>query len=641
MEAGSTVDRMALKNTQPRRVPARNWYALLNWCNIPSGPPGAALRNPRAIREGIMRRRYFVAGLVVLIITFVRPVLFSQADQPSQARRLTGLWRAKLHFGPEVKGALTIDKGSGSWTAEIAGLVVPVRLDGERISFELADGRGSFRGWLRRGRITGHWIQPRTVSNGTVYASPVTLEKMAAGRWRGTIDPLEDEMTFYLPIKLNADGTLGAFLRNPERNVGRFIGAGRLAFDGRVVRLLGRSSDSAPEAERAQGAYDAENDILSLYVPSCGGTFDFHRASASDEAGFYPRGKTPVAYAYRTPPAEDDAWPVAALEDVDISPAAIGRFIQMLMDMPIDSVHASDIHGVLIARRGKLVLEEYFHGFNRDERHDTRSAAKSLTSVLTGAAMLRGFPVGLETPAYETLLGTPRPGLDPRKKAIKVEHLLTMSSGLDCDDSDPSSAGNENTMQEQTSQPDWYRYTLDVKMVRAPGEKAVYGSANPNLLGGVLAKKTGRWLPDLFHDLVARPLGIRRYAMNLTPTGDAYMGGGIRLLPRDFMKFGQMILDDGRWKGRQVVSAEWAAKSISPLYEMRGIHYGFLWWVTDYPYKGRTVRAFFAGGNGGQMVMGIPELDLVIAFYGGNYSDPVMYVPQQVYVHKYILPAVN
>jgi len=314
----------------------------------------------------------------------------------------------------------------------------------------------------------------------------------------------------------------------------------------------------------------------------------------------------------------------------------------MLIDTPIDSVHAPDIHGVLIARHGKLVLEEYFHGFHRDRLHDTRSAAKSLTSVLTGAAILNGCPINLSTPVYKTMYGSTLPkDLDARKQTMTVEHLLTMSSGLDCDDSDAASAGNEDNMQEQTAQPDWYRYTLDLKMVRAPGEKAVYGSANPNLLGGVLARSTGRWLPDLFHDLVAEPMEMGRYAMNLTPTGDAYMGGGVRFLPRDFMKLGQMILDGGRWHGRQVVSAEWARRSTSPLYELQGRHYGYLWWVVEYPWKGRTVRAFFAAGNGGQIVMGIPELDLVIAFYGGNYSDPVFYVPQRVYVPQHILPAVN
>ncbi len=584
-----------------------------------------------------LRKR--IVRVSLAIAATVLPVAGARADQAPEAKDLVGLWRAKQHFGPEVKGLLTIERDGTGLRAEIAGRSAPVRLDHNRLSFELAGNEGSFRGRLTKHRIVGHWIQPPGVSLGR-YVTPVTLETRAPGRWRGVVEPTDDEFTFYLPIKRNEDGTLSAFLRNPERNIGRFMNVEHVAFDGRGVKLIGRRSKDAPETALAEGTYDADSGTFS--VPLRGGTFDFSRVS--DDAGFYPRGKTPVPYAYRPPPAEDDGWPVGNLEEVGLSRDAISRFIRMLIDMPIDSVHASDIHGVLIARRGRLVLEEYFHGFHRGLPHDTRSASKSVTSVLTGAAMLHGYPIGPSTAVYEAMYGAGAAAasdLDPRKRAITVENLLTMSSGLDCDDSNPDSPGNEDTMQEQTGQPDWYRYTLDQKMVRAPGEKAVYGSANPNLLGGVLARKTGRWLPDLFRDLVAEPLQIRRYAINLTPTGDSYMGGGTRFLHRDFMKFGQMIIDGGRWHGRQIVGRGWARKSISPLYELRGMRYGYLWWVIDYPYRSRTVRAFFAGGNGGQVVIGIPELDLVIAFYGGNYNDPVLFKPQREFVPQYILPAVQ
>jgi CubicO group peptidase (beta-lactamase class C family) len=287
---------------------------------------------------------------------------------------------------------------------------------------------------------------------------------------------------------------------------------------------------------------------------------------------------------------------------------------------------------VLVARHGKLVLEEYFHGTSPDEPHDTRSAAKSLTSVLAGAAKL---PVS--TPVYRAMGAATD---DPRKQAMTVEHLLTQSSGLDCDDSDDNSPGNEDVMQDQTAQPDWYRYTLDLKNIRQPGEKSVYCSCQPNLAGGILARKSGKWLPDLFRELIAQPLQIERYGMNLMPTGEAYMGGGVRFLPRDFMKLGQVLLDGGKWHGRQIVSPNWAKRSTSPLTMIGDSKYGYLWWLADYPYKGRTVRAFYAGGNGGQTVIGIPALDLVIAFYGGNYSDRVLFVPQRVFVPEDILPAV-
>jgi len=557
-------------------------------------------------------------GVLVIAALFAAPL---HADD------VVGLWAAKRYFGPDLKGNLTIERTGGGWRAEIAGRSAAVKVAKGEVTFEIPDG-GSFRGKMEGDRITGHWIQPRTASAGMTFASPSTLRKQADGRWRGVVVPLDDQMTYFLPIKRSADGTLTTFLRNPERNAGRFINIERVVVEGSTIKFLGGGSVVA------ETPYDGESFSISLR----GATMDFQRASASDEAIFYPRGKAPQQYSYRKPAAEDDGWPVASLEDVGISRADITRFVQILIDTPIDSLSTPDIHGVLIARHGKLVLEEYFHGFHRGELHDTRSAAKSITSVLIGAAALRGAPIAASTSVYKVM---DRTDDDARKRAMTVENLLTMSSGLDCDDSDPNSPGNEDTMQEQTAQPDWYRYTLDLKMIRSPGEKAVYCSCNPNLAGGVLAKATGRWQPDLFRELLANPMQIRRYALDLMPTGEAYMGGGARFLPRDFMKFGQVMLDGGRWRGRQVVSAAWAGKSTSSLYELGSLHYGYLWWVIEYPYKDRKVRVFFAGGNGGQIVMGIPDLDMVIAFYGGNYSHPATFTAQRVYVPQYILPAVE
>ena len=210
-------------------------------------------------------------------------------------------------------------------------------------------------------------------------------------------------------------------------------------------------------------------------------------------------------------------------------------------------------------------------------------------------------------------------------------------------------------MLEQREQPDYYQFTLALKMIREPGEKSVYCSVQPHLAGGVVQRAAKQTLPALFQNLLAEPLGIKRYYLNLTPTGDAYMGGGARFLPRDFMKLGQLHLNGGTWKGQKLLTPEWTRRATSPLVNIAATsynwqankmepglrQYGYQWWLEDYPYKGRTVRAFFAAGNGGQIVMGIPELDLVIAFYGGNYSDRGTFVPQWVYVPQYILPAIE
>jgi CubicO group peptidase (beta-lactamase class C family) len=102
------------------------------------------------------------------------------------------------------------------------------------------------------------------------------------------------------------------------------------------------------------------------------------------------------------------------------------------------------------------------------------------------------------------------------------------------------------------------------------------------------------------------------------------------------------MVNEGKWNGRQIISRDWTRQSGAALRTLwPGQQYGWLWNSVDYPYKGRTVRAFFAAGNGGQIFMGIPALDLVIAFTGGNYSDPALFIPQQVFVPELILPAVN
>jgi CubicO group peptidase (beta-lactamase class C family) len=224
---------------------------------------------------------------------------------------------------------------------------------------------------------------------------------------------------------------------------------------------------------------------------------------------------------------------------------------------------------------------------------------------------------------------------------MTVQDLLTMASGFDCDDRDSSSPGSEDAMQQQEEEPNWYRYTLALPMAREPGVEAVYCSAGSNLLGNVLSRATGETLPRLFHRLIAEPLEIDRYHLNLQPTGEPYMGGGIYWLPRDFMKLGQLYLGGGMWNGKRLLGAEFAARATEPLFEVRERHYGYLWWVIDYPYKGGSVKAFFAGGNGGQVVIAIPELDLLVTFFAGNYNDRVLYRMQDEFVPDYILPAVD
>lgn len=580
-----------------------------------------------------------VIALASLLMT--GPVVATATDS---AAELVGLWEAKGQFGPEVQGALTLTRTGAQWSAEIGGYESTFRDNNGLIEFQIEGDRGGFRGRLDSDgkRLEGHWIQPGTISTGLQVASPVVFEAVGKDRWRGQVIPLPDDFTFYLVARQRPDGTVGAFLRNPERNQGIFINVDRIERDDNQIKLIGVFFRRTEEKVLLEGTYYPDENRISIDIASRGGSYDFRRVDDDVASPFYARGKNPGPYVYHPPVQEDDGWSVGTLDEVGIALEPIRRLIETEIDPAATDIQDVYIHAMLIARHGKLVLEEYFHGYHRDKPHDTRSASKSLTATLVGAAIEAGEPIATSSPVYKTIYGEDLPDkIDPRKTRMTVEHLLTMSSGYDCDDRDTSTPGAEDRMQDQDENTDWYDYTLALPMVREPGETAVYCSINPNLIGNVLIQATGQSLPLLFQRLIAEPLQIERYYLNLQPTGEPYGGGGIRWLPRDFIKLGQLHLDGGTWNGKRILSEQWAERATSPLYELRERGYGYLWWIVELPYKDRTVRAFFAGGNGGQVVIGVPELDLVVTFFGGNYNSKTLFRAQQEFVPDFILPAVD
>jgi len=576
-------------------------------------------------------------ALVALVALVIATVALAQTPQ---APELEGLWVAHERYGPDVHGRLIIFKRDGALVADLAGHSVPVQQQARTLSFELPDGKGGFRGEQAGGEIRGQWIQGRTVQGGARYATPLVLRADGQERWTGVVTPREDRMTYFLPVKRGVDGRYATYLRNPERNQGLFLGASRIEQDGDTIRLLGTGRRQGPETVIAAGRRDPDTGRFTL--PLAGGSFDFARDTSSTSP-FYPRRNPPDRYQYSPPLQLDDGWPVSTLEAEGIDRATIEKFVQKLIDAPQDGIGASQVHSLLIARHGKLVLEEYFHGHDRDTPHDTRSASKSWTNVLIGAAMQAGIPIRLDTPVYETMLGSVPADLDPRKKAMTLEHLVSMTAGFDCDDSGER-PGDEDPMQEQTAEPDWYRYSLNVPMAWTSGEKIVYCSMKPNLAAGMLEKIAGEPLPEMFDRLVARPMRMGKYHLFLQPTGQPYGGGGHHFTTRDFMKLTQLFLNDGQWEGRQIVSREWAQQSgaaLRVLSPTSGQTYGYLWNSFSYPYRGRKLHAYFPGGNGGQVYIGIPDLDLLIAFTGGSYADAVLFKPQREFVPQDILPAVR
>lgn len=557
----------------------------------------------------------------------------------AQDTSLVGLWYAKRWFGPEVRGELIVQRTGDRWRASIGARTAEFSVARDSVSFDLP-AAAAFKGRMASNgsAIVGQWIEPQRR-----IAMPLTLTSCGIDCYSARVQPLDDEFTFYMEVKRRPDGKLGAFLRNPERNQGRFIRLDHLVRRGDTV-FLRNARDST--IERGLLRFGRLSVMLRF------ATYDFQKIPADSFTHFYPRGWRTGTYTYAPPRARNDGWAVARAREVGMSEEKLATMVRTLVNSSVDSVNAYRLHGILVARHGKLVLEEYFFGEHADKPHDTRSASKTLVSVVLGAAMQAGMKVGPDMPVFATMEEASST-LGPRKRAMTLRHLLTMSSGLDCDDASPEyHAGSEDILTDQDTNPDWLRTVLGLEMLRDPGAKAVYCSINPFLAGEVLARATGRSFPDLAWELVGAPLQMGRYYILLTPLGESYMGGGARFLPRDFMKLAQLYANGGMWNGRRILSEAWVRESVEPRFLLgtqipapnvvrSEANYGYLWWSTQYRYQGRVIRAHHASGNGGQYAMSIPELGLVIAAWGGNYADPGGFVSITRLIPDHILPAIE
>ena len=568
----------------------------------------------------MMTRIWCLATALLLSTAVGSGPLSGQGAAPAPDRDLTGLWGAKKWFVPEVRGQLIVSRTQDGLRADVAGRTARVTEKGREIAFELPAGGGAFSGRLESPSvIRGHWVRPPSPLSYGRSASPVALKAIGPGKWAGAVDPGEEEFSFYIFASRAADGSYAAVLRNPEFDLGNQRGVRRLVREGDVVRLMAARGDS-PEQTLASGRIDPDATSFSLTFPSRGGTYDFARNDGASLV--YPRPRPSAAYRYSPPPSLRDGWPAATLAAERIDRPAMERLVQSIIDMKMDEADAPEIHALLVARRGRLVLEEYFHGFSRDKLHTLRSAGKSIAGTVIGAAMQAGAPLGLDSRVYEVMNRGQFPaGLEPRKRAMTLENLLTMSSGHYCDDTDPKAPGNEDYIGDELQPPNVVGYFMSVPMATDPGTNSVYCSMQPHLALAMLQEATNESPLRIFDRLVARPMRITSYSWPLDTNGRPYGGGSVALRARDFMKFGQLMLNGGVWEGKRILDASYAKAVATPQYHLRNIYYSYLWWAEYYPYKDRRVLGLSARGAGGQLVFVVPELDLVVTTMGGNYSN--------------------
>jgi CubicO group peptidase (beta-lactamase class C family)/uncharacterized Tic20 family protein len=361
-------------------------------------------------------------------------------------------------------------------------------------------------------------------------------------------------------------------------------------------------------------------------------------SSEIEKISMYPRKllfHNPDNYVYHKPTKTTDGLETGSLKDEFKNPKPI-----------IDMVKATikgefpDVHSILIYKNNKLVLEEYFYGYDKNTAHQLRSATKPFIGGILGIAVDKGF-IKSEKDKLLPYFNSKYPkiaNLDDRKKEITIENFLRYRHGMDCENNNPESIGNEQALM---ASKDWVKYTLDVPMVKESGKSSSYCTGCALTLGVLVEMATNKNIEDFAKENLFNPLGISNYDWTFEPNQASMTTfSQMYLTPRDLIKLAKLFKDGGKWKGKQLISESWMNKT----FDMKDGEYGYLWYKKYFDIEGKRYSSYMASGNGGQKINIWPKLDMISVFTGGNYNSYQLYgkstAPNEM-IPNYILEALK
>jgi len=316
----------------------------------------------------------------------------------------------------------------------------------------------------------------------------------------------------------------------------------------------------------------------------------------------------------------ETTWRTASPEQVGIPSSVLAR-----VDQRVGSNTWRGLNSFLVIRRGYLVRESYFGGSSRDDVHTMQSVSKSVTSLVTGIASDQGS-LDLEAPVLSLLPEYANASPDPRLARVTVRHLLEMRSGINFYEN-PYSGSPLETL--NTSRGDWVRIALEQPFNAEPGALWQYNSGGVIALGAAVASATSTLFYAYARERLFTPLGIAgQYWIVSGYDGTVHTGGGLNTRAIDLAKIGYLVLKQGQWNGREIVSSAWLARSTAPItlrasqFGGVSVDYGFLWWMAPINAAISTGdlsnRVIIASGNLNQFLFIVPSLDLIVVNTGAS-----------------------
>jgi len=345
---------------------------------------------------------------------------------------------------------------------------------------------------------------------------------------------------------------------------------------------------------------------------------------------------------YTPPPDTRDGLQVGSLENVHMDQQKICKAAERIRNGKY-----GEIHSMLIYKDAMLVFEDYYEGhqyqwdapghlgdyitWDRDTQHCIQSDTKSFVSLCIGIAIDKGYIESVHQSIFDYLPDYQH-FRTPENEKITIEHLLTMTSGLDWKEWGVSLGSIKN---DQIGIWFWedgpMNYVLSRDVVAEPGTRFNYSGGDIQILVEILRNATGMTVNEFSVTCLFEPMDIGSYDWWLVfASGQVQGAGGLKLTPRDMVKTGAMMLNQGAWNDSRIVSEEWVDKCMIPYAGNTGIKvpgedlgrlgYGYTWWTKSFTYGGENIGMYLAIGWGGQKIMVLPELDMVVVFTGANYD---------------------